>query len=732
MEDFHTQKDYLHIRTWERDMDQAVEPAPPDQKSKVTELFERASQTYDAGQFELALELFDSAIAEGADSEVVYNNKGAALDAIGRNTEAIECYVEATKINPKYELAWHNLGNSLFVQEMFRDAARSYSRAASLKPERKENWSGLAASLTKTNKMKRARWAIGKLDKLSDEDPSVLLLQADLYVDAGFMTDAIARCNEYISRREDSVEGYAHLGSAEHESGIYSRAMATFERALEIAPGDKELWNNLGYTCFVAGNLEKALECFDKALVIDPNYKHAWYNKGYAYHGADLLEQAVDCYGKALAIDPQDRVLWNNLGNALYNLGEYAESIPKFVEAIRVDPDYEIAWNNIGNALEKMKLYGEAVPYHDRSLEISPDFDYALYAKGVCKSMIGDLEAGYDLVLESLDLNPYYDEAWKAKASIAVKLGRWDEALIAIEGALTINPEFDQGWADRGELLLRVGDTEASQASFEAALSCFENARTDNAIGVAALVRRGELLARLGRYDEALANLESAALSGKMTAVSIPKVLELRRFLNLWELPKAVRDIADESNDPDVWMSYASFMLDAGDIQAADLILERMSSADVQGIQKAHLLRAKAFALQGKLSEALEIVSSARQANPGHQFTLFEGELHESKGDLQVAERIYKHLLSQVPSDSAAATALARVQLKRGESRAAITSADLSIGIDGRDWMPHKIKSDALKSIGEDAKAAKELAEARIRLFSSGVKSDEWLSGGLT
>lgn len=713
-------------------MNQATDPAPPGQKSKVTELFERASQTYDAGQFELALELFDSAIAEGADNEVVYNNKGAALDAIGRNIEATECYIKATQINSKYELAWHNLGNSLFVQDMFSEAARSYSRAASLKPDRKENWSGLAAALTKANKKKRAKWAIGKLDKLVDEDPSVILLQADLYADAGFMTEAIARCNEFISRRKDSVEGYAHLGNAEHDFGVYGKAITTFERALEIAPNDKELWNNLGYTCFVAGFLEKALGCFDKALAIDPNYKHAWYNKGYAYHGADLLEQAVDCYGKALALDPQDRVLWNNLGNALYNLGRYADSIPKFVEAIRVDPDYEIAWNNIGNALEKMKLYREAVPYHDRSLEISPDFDYALYAKGICKSMIGDLEAGYDLVLESIDLNPYYDEAWKARASIAEKLGRWDEALIAIEEALTINPEFDIGWVDRGELLLRTGDTEAAQASFEMGLSCLENMRADNVVGVAALIRRGELLARLGRYDEALANLESAALSGKMTAVSIPRLLEFRRFLNLWELPKAVKDIATESNDFSVWMSYAGFLLDAGDIQAAGSVLERMRPADTHGIQDLQLLRAKALSLQGKLDDALGILSSARQADPSHPFTRLEGELHEAKGDLHGAETIYRHLLVQVPSDSAAATALARVQLKRNEPRAAIESADLSIGIDGRDWVPHKIKSEALKSIGEDAKAAKELSEARARLFSMGVRSDEWLSGGLT
>ncbi|MFY9605241.1 MAG: tetratricopeptide repeat protein [Thermoplasmata archaeon] len=710
-------------------MNQAIEGIPSSQKGKGSELLERANQAYDAGQYELALELFNAATSNGAESEVIYNNKGAALDALQRNSEARECYTKATMMNPMYELAWHNLGSSLFIQDMFSEASRAYSKAASLKPDRKENWSGLAASLTKVNKRKRAKSAIEKLDRFADKDPSVLLLQADLYLDAGFTEQAMKRSSEFISKRKDSAEGYAHLGNAEHELGDYGEAIATFEKALEIAPNDKELWNNLGYTCFVAGYLDRALSSFDKALAIDPNYKHAWYNKGYAYHGADLLEQAVDCYRKALSIDPHDRVLWNNLGNALYNLGKYADSIPKFVEAITVDPDYEIAWNNIGNALEKMSMFNEAVSYHDRSLDISPDFDYALFAKGVCRSMMGDLEGGYDLVLESLDLNPHYDEAWKARASIAGKLGRWDEALIAIEEALAINPEFDQGWTERGEILLRVGNAEASQASFEMALTCLQEVSLDTVSGVSALMRRGELMSRLGKFDEALANLESAVLSTKVDSAGIPKVLELRRFLNRWELPKSIRDIAEKSPDIKVRLSYAGFLLDAGDAQAVESILSNTSSVDANGNRDVQLLRARALAVQGKLDQALEIAASLEEGGFDYHSSRFEGEIREAKGDLDGAEMAYEHALAHVPSDLAAATALARVQLKLNKPESAIASADLAVGIDSRDWVPHKIKSDALKSIGEDAKAAQELAEARARLFSSGVRSDEWLSG---
>ena len=306
----------------------------PSARRRSAEFFEQANTEYDVGNFAKALEFFDSAILCGLENEVVYNNKGASLDALGRNAEAVKCYKRATVINKGYELAWHNLGNALFIRETFKDAAQAYSKAAMLKPGRMENWTGLAASYTKLDRPKKAKEAIEALSSFAREDPSILLLQSDMYLDAGLTEESMERCREFIARSPDSVEGFARLGSTQHEMADYGKAIDTFENALKVNPGNKELWNNVGYTCFCAGFLERALQCFDKAIEIDPSYKHAWYNKGYAYHGADLLEDAIRCYQKAIGLDPFDRVLWNNLGNAMYYLGRYADSIPKFVEAI--------------------------------------------------------------------------------------------------------------------------------------------------------------------------------------------------------------------------------------------------------------------------------------------------------------------------------------------------------------------------------------------------------------
>jgi tetratricopeptide (TPR) repeat protein len=704
-------------------LNQTAKPKAPQETSKGVELFEKANAEYDAGRFSQALELFDMAIATGMESEVIHNNKGTTLDAIGRSHEAIQSYRKAVSINPSYELAWHNLGNCYYVQEMFDEAVRAYGKASRLNAKRKENWSGLSAAYARLGARKKANAAIERLASFSEKDKSVILLQADLFLDAGFPEKALQKCEAYIEEKPEDVQGYVRLGNVAHEMGEYNKAIFAYGRALKITPEDKEIWNNLGYTCFSRGYLERAHECFDKAISIDPKYKHAWYNKGYAYHGADMLEEAVKCYEKAIELDSWDKVLWNNLGNALYNLGRFVDSIPKFVEAIRVDPDYEIAWNNIGNALEKVWAFKEAIPFHDRSLEISPEFDYALYAKGVCEANIGSLEHGYDLILESLDLNPSYDEAWKARSTVESQMGRRDEALLSIEQSLLINPEFDQGWVERGEILLATDDREGAQACFEMALKCLERVNPQLPSGLSAVLRRGDVLARLGRFEEALTNYETVALTGKMDFASIPKALRIRTILGRMQIPEALKAVAELSKDVKVKAEFADFLLDAGEIDAADQLITEIRSA--LGGPEELLVHARSRALKADSEGAIGLLSSNRSEGSNGGFDLLEGELRESKGDLFGAARVYKKRLETNPGNQSAAVALARTQLKLKEFRGAIRTADIAIGIDSKDWEPHKIKADAYSCLGEKERARAEVAQVTSLLETVGLKPED-------
>ncbi|MGD9963358.1 MAG: tetratricopeptide repeat protein [Thermoplasmata archaeon] len=641
-------------------------------------LLERANAAYDAGDHLRALSLFDEVIEAGMDNEVVHNNKGAALDALGMYERATESYRAAVRRAPGYELAWHNLGNCLYSRELYEEAAEAYGKASSLNPSRLENFAGLANSYSKLGKVRRTKAALKRLVEAGPSSGPVRLMAAEIFLDLGLSVDAVDMCLEHIRLQGESTQALSVLGTAYHEAGDFAHAAQTFEKALTMSPNNKELLNNLGYSLFCAGFLEPALSAFDKSLAIDPGYKHAWYNKGYSLHGAERLAEALECYEKALEIDPMDRVLWNNYGNALYNLGRFEESIPKFVEALRVDPDYEIAWNNIGNALEKIGMWLEAIPFHDRSLEIRPDFDYALYAKGICLSMTGRPEEGYDLVLESITLNPDYDEAWKARSRIARQLGRWDEALSSIEESLAVNPGYADGWADRGDILSATGDLVGAEASYRTALRHFPPMRNGSQGESAMLRRKAEVLLRLGRFEEAFYLLGDAMTARAYDPGIASEFIRGLKLSSSTPIPEGLHSAMERTDDPDVLLDYCELLLDRGRHDDALKVLEGLPEAG-EHAERAAYLEAQAYWRAGLPEDEVLGLLSGMSCE---LVCKFRGELAEAHGDMAKAESEYAQLLESRPNDYQAAESLARVRLRLGNAKGALDAARTALGID--------------------------------------------------
>ena len=695
-------------------MTKIVRETHPGDSTAASELFTRANEAYDQGDYLLAIELLDDAISSGLSSVVALNNKGAALDALGRREAAEECYRTAISRSSSYELAWHNLGNCLFSQERFRQSARAYARARRLNRDRVENVTGLAESLVEIGRMRSARRVVRKLSAAAEEDRSLLLIQADLYIRAGDGESAVERCESYTHANPDDAVGHASLGGIWHEQGEYSKAIASFIRALKLSSDDPQIWNNFGYTCFCDGQVDRALAAFDRAVEIDPGYKHAWYNKGYSLHGVDRLDEAVRCYEKALAIDPYDPILLNNLGNALYNLGRYADSLPSFVEAIDVDSDYEIAWNNIGNALEKMGLYDDAIPFHDRSLEIRPDFDYALYAKGVCKTAVGDPEEGFGLLVESLDLNPSYDEAWKARSQAARALGRMDDALSAIEMALELNPSQCDGWVERGDMLADMGDGLGANASYLRALRCAEELFSAMPLDGDPWRMRSWALFRLGRYDEALESAAKAVASRHPDTDALPLAFDICRVADIPELPKEVVEAVEGQGNVDWVLPYAAFLARKGDWGQVSSIL---SKHPVESLgQNGRALMARAIALTDGRDEALAFV----QGCPPAEHDCIIAEIEYCLGNWGASIERFRLCIDRTPGDYAAVLGLAVALLRAERHREALDAAAVAAGIDVSDWEPHDIMAEAFESLGDEkrasaARALRDELEARCR-----------------
>jgi len=65
---------------------------------------------------------------------------------------------------------------------------------------------------------------------------------------------------------------YFSLGTCMGKLGIHGKAIAYYEKAAKLAPGNPFIFYNLGQEYFMAGELEKSLDAYDKVVAIDPAF----------------------------------------------------------------------------------------------------------------------------------------------------------------------------------------------------------------------------------------------------------------------------------------------------------------------------------------------------------------------------------------------------------------------------------------------------------------------------
>src|SRR5207247_4848488 len=91
--------------------------------------FLRGNAHADAREFAVAIDCYERAVAFGYEDHILWNNRGVALDGLGRHEDAIQAYSRALRLDPAYEIAAYNLGNAYAQLGQFEEALVAYDRA---------------------------------------------------------------------------------------------------------------------------------------------------------------------------------------------------------------------------------------------------------------------------------------------------------------------------------------------------------------------------------------------------------------------------------------------------------------------------------------------------------------------------------------------------------------------------------------------------------------------------
>lgn len=141
----------------------------PEQKKKARNLNNLGVTSFHNGQFELARDQFQEAVALDDGFAECYNNLGLVLTELSQEDAATEAFSRAIKLNPDLHSAYNNLGYVFYKQGSYDQAVEMYNEALGRSASNTSAYTNLGNAYFKQGKKDEARKA---WEKALELDPS--------------------------------------------------------------------------------------------------------------------------------------------------------------------------------------------------------------------------------------------------------------------------------------------------------------------------------------------------------------------------------------------------------------------------------------------------------------------------------------------------------------------------------------------------------------------------------
>ena len=101
-----------------------------------------------------------------------------------------------------------------------------------------------------------------------------------------------------------SLDDLKKAAGAAFRAADYETALANYTRALDIAPGTRELLSNRAACNAAAREYRTSLVDANECIRVAPDWGKGWLRKGAALHGLGLFAEAIAAYQQGIAADP--------------------------------------------------------------------------------------------------------------------------------------------------------------------------------------------------------------------------------------------------------------------------------------------------------------------------------------------------------------------------------------------------------------------------------------------
>jgi tetratricopeptide (TPR) repeat protein len=158
-----------------------------------------------------------------------------------------------------------------------------------------------------------AELLLKQIIKVKPNHSEALRLFSVIYSQKGENLIALETIQNAILADKRNGIAYSNQGNIQLNLGMILDAIASYEKAIQLAPNYAEAYSNLGNAFQELGEISKAIELYKKAISLDGHNPEFFCNLGNAYWKLDLIEDSRKSYESTITLAPSHV-------NALHNL----------------------------------------------------------------------------------------------------------------------------------------------------------------------------------------------------------------------------------------------------------------------------------------------------------------------------------------------------------------------------------------------------------------------------
>lgn len=500
--------------------------------------------------------------------------------------KAIECYIDAIKVNPSIPESYYRLASLLLIKGQITvdGALEQCKTAVSLEPtnpnahlytgyfqclqgdfREAEKEFTLAINGSGINSA-RPRLFLSKVllnriqNKSSSPKDIVKFLYYFLSGSMMIMWDCPSIKMFYKFLANDfSVFSYKTLGETFEKMKLFPTALDAYSKGLEKTAQGNLFYQKMGDLSLECNDVASSLECYKKAYKMNPKdrdvlIKLATISQTYFPENIDVT---IDYYNALLEFGIDLDKIYYELGHLYLKKSDKIHAVTAFKLAEELDPENPYYNNSLAFAYVKAELYDDAIEYYQKAIKLNPDSEWTSIVCHALGAIYAEIKENYQAAEATFNagmiLDPNNIDIQLSLGDLFMVQNDLDKAIKVYCDAISADPLNFLSYAKTGLALWEKDYLEESVVAFHKSIELNPNFEiAQNNLGVVYLDGYGDPKASIEYFRNAVDINPNYTLAYYNLARAYQAVGDKSHAAEYYQMTMDLNKITEELDDKDI------------------------------------------------------------------------------------------------------------------------------------------------------------------------------------